>query len=446
MNAHTAICRDSQQIARMIDDPNRLSSTPRFQSAGSLITHDEAIALLKQRIAPIAGRETVLLSAASGRILAEAAIAAHPVPLHTNSAVDGYAFVESEVAADPDRSWPIAGRSAAGHPFRGHRPAGCVIRALTGAVMAAETDTVAMQEDCSVSPDGMHVRLPKLKRGANVRRAGEDVAAGTVLFEPGHVLRPQDLAALASVGIAEVPVFKRLRIAVVSSGDEIKEPGSGPIAVGEVYDANAPMLAALGGLVGATVTSLGILADDRELVQRTLADAAPNFDVVLTSGGASQGEEDHMAASLGKLGSRHFWQVAIKPGRPMMFGEIGNTVVVGLPGNPVAVFVCGLMYAFPMLRRLGGAEWPTPRRYRLPAAFAFEGRKIGRREFWRGILADTPAGLAVEKFPRDGSGLISGLRVADGLIDIPETAADIAAGDLVDFIPFSEFGIAAKSN
>lgn len=424
--------------------PPRASSL-RFQSAGSLITHDEAIARLRARIEPIAGRDIVALASASGRTLAAPMTATHPVPLHTNSAVDGYAFVSSEVATDPDRLWPIAGRAAAGHPFRGERPAAHVIRALTGAVMPAGTDTVAMQEDCALEPDGSGVRIPKLKAGANVRKAGEDVAAGTVLFEPGHVLRPQDLAALASVGVAEVPVYKPLRIAVVSSGDEIKAPGSGPIAVGEVYDANAPMLAALGALVGASVTSLGILADDRALVQRTLTEAARNFDVVLTSGGASQGEEDHMAASLGELGSRHFWQIAIKPGRPMMFGEIESTVVVGLPGNPVAVFVCGLMYAFPMLRRLGGASWPIPRRYRLPAAFAFEGRKVGRREFWRGILSDTPQGLAVDKFARDGSGLISGLRVADGLIDIPENAADIAVGDLVDFIPFSEFGIAPKS-
>jgi molybdopterin molybdotransferase len=420
-------------------------TSPRFQPAASLITHDEAIARLKARIAPIAGHETVPLASAAGRALADLITAPHPVPLHTNSAVDGYAYVAAEVEADPTRHWPIAGRAAAGHPFRGERPAGHVIRALTGAVMPAGTDTVAMQEDCTLSPDGSGVLIPRLKSGANVRKAGEDVAAGTVLFESGHVLRPQDLAALASVGVADVPVYKPLRIAVVSSGDEIKSPGSGPIAIGEVYDANAPMLLALGGLVGATVTNLGILADDRVLVERTLAAAARDYDVVLTSGGASQGEEDHMAASLGKLGSRHFWQIAIKPGRPMMFGEIGNTIVVGLPGNPVAVFVCGLMYAFPMLRRLGGAAWPAPRRYRLPAAFAFKGRKVGRREFWRGILTDTSQGLTVDKFARDGSGLISGLRVADGLIDIPEHATDIAVGDLVDFIPFTEFGIAPKN-
>jgi molybdopterin molybdotransferase len=414
----------------------------RFVPAGTLITHDEAIERLRERIQPIVTEETVALDRASGRVLARAILATQPVPLHTNSAVDGYAFVAAEVATNPERSWPIAGRAAAGHPFRDMRPAGSVIRTLTGAVLPADTDTVAMQEDCEVSSDGRSVRLPRgLKRGANVRSAGEDVATGTTLFEPGHVLRPQDLAALASVGVADIPVYRRLRIAVVSTGDEVRTPGSGPIEIGEVYDANAPMLIALGAMCGAEVTSLGILADDAALVETTLQEAARCFDVVLTSGGASKGEEDHMAAALEKLGSRHFWQIAIKPGRPMMFGEIGSTVVVGLPGNPVAVFVCGLMYAHPLLRRLGGGAWPVPRRYKLPAAFCFQNRKVGRREFWRGILCETASGLAVEKYARDGSGLISGLRAADGLIDISESASDVAEGDLVDFIPFSEFGI-----
>ena len=415
----------------------------RFAPADAMITHHEAIARLRDRIQPIVRQETVALDQAAGRILAGTIAAPHPVPLHTNSAVDGYAFVAAELAAAPGRFWPIAGRAAAGHPFRDDRPAGSIIRALTGAVLPADTDTVAMQEDCALAADGQSVRLPEsLKRGANVRKAGEDVAAGSTLFEPGHVLRPQDLAALASVGVADVPVYRQLRIAVVSTGDEVRAPGAGPIAVGEVYDANAPMLMALAAACGAQVTNVGILADDSALVERTLEDAARTFDVVLTSGGASKGEEDHMAAALGKLGARHFWQIAIKPGRPMMFGEVGSTIVVGLPGNPVAVFVCGLMYAHPLLRRLGGGTWPVPRRYKLPAAFQFENRKVGRREFWRGILTETPRGLAVEKYARDGSGLISGLRAADGLIEIPEDARDVGEGDMVDFIPFTEFGTA----
>ena len=163
--------------------------------------------------------------------------------------------------------------------------------------------------------------------------------------------------------------------------------------------------------------------------------------MVITSGGASQGEEDHFVASLDRLGKRHLWQLAIKPGRPMSFGQIGNCVVVGLPGNPVAVFVCFLMYVFPLLRALGGAPWPEPRRWLLPAAFQIPSRKTGRREFWRAKLLTTDGNLAVEKFARDGSGLITSLRLADGLIDVPEDTPSVRNGDPVAFIPFTEFGI-----
>ncbi len=162
---------------------------------------------------------------------------------------------------------------------------------------------------------------------------------------------------------------------------------------------------------------------------------------IVTSGGASRGEEDHLITTLDKIGKRHMWQLAIKPGRPMALGQIGDCIVLGLPGNPVAVFVCFLLYAFPMLRALGGAAWPEPRRLHLPANFDFTGRKTGRREFWRGALVETAAGLAVDKFNRDGSGLITGLRWAEGLIDIPEDAPDVKRGQAVAFIPFTEFGI-----
>jgi molybdopterin molybdotransferase len=179
-------------------------------------------------------------------------------------------------------------------------------------------------------------------------------------------------------------------------------------------------------------------------VKARLAETARAFDVIITSGGASRGEEDHVVSALDALGKRHLWQLAIKPGRPMSFGQIGDCVVVGLPGNPVAVFVCFLLYVWPLLRRMGGAAWPEPRRYKLPALFAFPGRKTGRREFWRGILKETPRGLGLDKFPRDGSGLISGLRAADGLIDIPEDVTDVQPGDLLAFIPFAEFGIVGR--
>ncbi len=414
-----------------------------FAHANELLKHDEAIALLRARMAPVTGSELVALSAASGRILSSTVIAPHPVPMHTNAAVDGYALAHADYNSDTVQLWPVAGRSAAGHPFSGSHVAKTVVRILTGAVMPGGTDTVVMQEDVEVlSGEHSQIRIHRgLKPSANVRKAGEDVAEGSTLFDAGHRLRPQDLAALASIGVGHVACSARLKVAIVSTGDEVRQAGSGELRLGEVFDANAPMLRALVERTGAGVTDLGILPDDPAVVRDTLAKAAGQFDVVLTSGGASRGEEDHMATALAKLGSRHFWQIAVKPGRPMMFGQIGKALVVGLPGNPVAVFVCFLMYVSPMLRTLSGEQWPEPRRYRLPAAFDFANRKPGRREFWRGMLIETVHGLQVYKFQRDGSGLISGLRAADGLIDIPEDVPGVARGDLVDFIPFSEFGV-----
>jgi molybdopterin molybdotransferase len=208
-----------------------------------------------------------------------------------------------------------------------------------------------------------------------------------------------------------------------------------------VHDVNTPLLLALADRCIADVTDLGVWPDDRAIVTERLTASAGQYDLLITSGGASQGEEDHISHALADLGERHFWQIAVKPGRPLMLGQIGDTPVIGLPGNPVAVFVCFLMYVWPLMRRLGGAEWHEPRRFPLKADFEFRNRKVGRREFWRGTTVQTPEGLMVRKFPRDGSGLISGLRAADGLIDIPEQAPDVEKGQLVDFIPFSEFGI-----
>ncbi len=411
--------------------------------------HDEAIGLLRSRLCSIVQSERLSLDQALGRVLKGPVIARQPVPAHTNSAVDGYAFAHSCYGPLDGVRLPITGRSTAGRPYEGPVRPGSAVRILTGAVVPDGLDTVAMQEDCQTLADG-EVSIPAgLKRGANIRHAGEDVITGTLLAEAGHCLRPQDLAALASAGCADVSCYQRLKVGIVSSGDEIVRLGTGPLTTGQVFDANQPMLQSLVKLAGCEARDLGVWRDDAEEVRQRLVAATASVDVVLTSGGASRGDEDHMAAAIAALGSVHFWQLAVKPGRPMMFGQVPRSgssgaqtcLVVGLPGNPVAVFVCFLMYVMPMLRQLSGGTWTEPRRYRLPARFSFTGRKSGRREFWRGILVDGADGLAVDKYGRDGSGLISGLRAADGLIDIAEEAGDVALGDLVDFIPFSEFGI-----
>ncbi|MDX2259320.1 MAG: molybdopterin molybdotransferase MoeA [Hyphomicrobiaceae bacterium] len=417
-----------------------------FRPGAERMAHGEAIALLRARLAPIAAVERLPLAEAHHRILAEDLTAARAVPEHTNAAVDGYAVRHDDYVAAGGRAMPIAGRAAAGHPLAGRPSEASAVRILTGATLPEPCDTVVMQEDVTLmeGADGVPaVVLPDgIKRGANVRRAGEDVAAGALLFTAGNRLRAQDLAALASVGIAAVACYRRLRVGLVSTGDEIIRPGAAPRGAGDVFDANAPMLAGLVTAAGGEPVDLGVWPDQPAVIAERLAEAARSVDVIVTSGGASRGEEDHMAAAVAASGQRHFWQINVKPGRPMLMGQIGDTVVVGLPGNPVAVFVCFLMYVHPMLRRLGGGPFSEPVRYSLPAAFEVKGRKVGRREFWRASLVTAAdGGLAVEKFARDGSGLISGLRAADGLIDIPEGHGDVAYGDRVAFMPFAEFGL-----
>jgi molybdopterin molybdotransferase len=417
-----------------------------FLSDRDRLRHDEALAILRARIGPVVGRERLALPQALNRVLAEAVIAQEDVPAHTNAAVDGYSFAAADYRLDGATMLALSGRAAAGHPRLGVLPPGSAVRIFTGAVLPEGHDTVAMQEDAREGVEDGHavVTIPGgLKAKANVRKAGEDVKVGETVLAAGAVLRPQDLGALAALGIAEVSCFARLKVALLASGDEIVRP-TRALKRGQVYDANTPMLQALIAGAGAVAVDLGVLPDDAAIVRQRLAEAAADYDVIITSGGASRGEEDHMVAALDALGKRHLWQLAIKPGRPMTFGQIGDSILVGLPGNPVAVFVCFLLYVWPLLRRLGGAAWPEPRRFLLPARFAFPDRKLGRREFWRGTLVAEPQGLAVSKFPRDGSGLISGLRAADGLIEIPEDVPAVAWGDLVAFLPFAEFGISAR--
>jgi molybdopterin molybdotransferase len=407
------------------------------------LPHDEAIAILKARVRPVVGVEQVDLADAEGRFLAEDIVSSRPIPAHDNAAVDGYAF--GYAAHDRQRGvgLKVIGQAAAGHPFSGIPPADGAVRIFTGAVMPQGLDTVAMQEDVRLEQEGDQLRaiIPAgLKQGANRRLAGEDAKASEVLLKAGARLRPQDVATAASTGLNRLNCFAKLKVAVLSTGDEILRPGES-FSPGKVYDANAPMLHGLLNTAGAEAANLGVLPDQAELVKDALADAARRFDAILISGGASQGAEDHVVKSLDALGKRHLWQIAIKPGRPMSFGQIGDCVVLGLPGNPVAVFVCFLIYVRPALTRLGGGAWPEPRRFQLPAAFS-QKKKVGRREFWRVRLTKGEGGrVEVVKFPRDGSGLISSLRESDGLVEVGEDVCEVTEGRLVDFIPYTEFDL-----
>ena len=407
------------------------------------IAHHEALAILRSRVHPAVESEEVQLAEAAGRFLAEALVSPRPIPAHDNAAVDGYAFAHSAYNKEKGAKLIVAGEASAGHPFQAKPPPDSAVRIFTGAVMPSGLDSVVMQEDARIEPMGnerwVHIP-PGLKQGANRRLAGEDSKPGDVLVEVGTTLRPQEVATAAATGLDRLWCYAPLKVAVISTGDEILRPGEA-FAPGRVYDANAAMLKGLIQAAGGEAVDLGILPDDAGLVRAALSDASRRYDAVVISGGASQGAEDHVVRSIDALGKRHLWQIAIKPGRPMSFGQIGDCVVLGLPGNPVAVFVCFLIYVRPVLTRLAGGVWPEPVSFPLPASFA-QKKKVGRREFWRARLKrETSGRLAVAKFARDGSGLISSMREADGLIEVAENVSEVREGDMVDFIPFTEFGL-----
>ena len=327
--------------------------------------HDEALAVLKSRVRPVVDVESVDLHVAKGRYLAESVLAPRDIPAHDNAAVDGYAFSHAGYDRQIGARLRIVGEAAAGHPYPTAPSRDDAVRIFTGAVMPDGFDTVVMQEDVRIEQQSGQTWVvipPGLKRGANRRLAGEDAKLGAVLVEAGVRMRPQDVASAAACGLDRLRCYAPLKVAIVSTGDEILRAGD-PFVPGKVYDANAPMLEGLIESVGAIPVDLGVLPDRADRVREALAEAARTYDVVIVSGGASQGAEDHVARTIDAIGKRHLWQIAIKPGRPMSFGQIGDCVVLGLPGNPVAVFVCFLIYVSPVLARLAGGAWAEPVRY-----------------------------------------------------------------------------------
>lgn len=393
---------------------------------------DEALALLRDRLSPVVGQERVTLGAAAGRVLAEAQVARRANPPQANTAVDGYGFAHASLTQGDQILPLVAGRAAAGVPHRGVVPPGHAIRVLTGAALPEGVDTVILQEDVTLG-EGRIAFRGGLKRGANTRRAGEDVAAGDIVLEAGRVLTPADLALCAAVGLAELPVHTRLRVAVLSTGDEVVEPGA-EAREGQIYDANRPMLLALLHQMGHDAVDLGRMADDRAALRDALDRGAGQADAILTSGGASSGDEDHVSALLNEAGAMTEWRIAMKPGRPLALGMWGGTPVFGLPGNPVAAMVCTLIFACPALAVLSGAKWQVPQAFDVPAGFE-KRKKPGRREYLRARIREGRA----EVFVSEGSGRISGLSWAEGLVELPDGAVEIRHGDPVRYLPFASF-------
>jgi molybdopterin molybdotransferase len=410
-----------------------------FATPGRRIAVTEALRLLRERTAPIVGRETVPLDAAVGRILALPWIAARDVPAFDNVAVDGYAFAYTEAMAEAQVALRLApGRAAAGHPYPGPVAAGECVRVLTGAPVPAGTDTVALQEAVRVE-DGRVLLPAGLRRGANRRRAGEDIREGAVVVAAGTRLAPQHIGVAAELGLGTVELYARLRVAVLSSGDEIVEPGHA-LPEGGVYDANRHILKALLARLPAEVGDLGIVRDDAAAVAAALARAARGHHVVLASGGASRGDEDHIVRLVGERGRLDFWQIAMKPGRPLAFGRLGDAVFIGLPGNPVATMVCFLLFARPVLLRLAGADWPEPRRWPVRAAFAMT-KQPGRTELVRARLEADDGAWRALRIPRQGSGVLTTMTEAEGLVELDAAMTELREGDTVPFLSFAELGL-----
>jgi molybdopterin molybdotransferase len=406
-----------------------------FAFGGPMMSVDEAVGIITSRVTAVQETETVPLSAADGRVLARDIAAPLALPPFTNSAVDGYAVRAADLPREQEQAFPVAGRVKAGSSASVAKP-GHAVRIFTGAPMPEGTDTVFMQEDVRIDEAGHVVLPPGLKTGANVRPAGEDIPQGHLALKRGERLRPQDVALAAAFGLTAMEVARRIRVAVFSTGDEIASPGT-PRAAEQLFDSNRFMLMAMLQRLGCEVSDLGIIKDAREPLASALKQAARQHDLILTSGGVSTGEEDHVKAGVESVGSLVLWRMAIKPGRPVAMGIIDGAPFIGLPGNPVASFVTFVHVVRPTVLALAGAAPEQPIAIPVRAAFTYK-KKAGRREYVRVSLRRAPDGvLEAHKFPREGAGLLSSLVDTDGLVELGEEITKVESGQGVGFLNYA---------
>jgi molybdopterin molybdotransferase len=407
-----------------------------FAFGGPMISVDEAVAIIAARVSAVQDIETVSLRDADGRILAGDIFAPLPLPPFTNSAVDGYAVRSGDLPPAEEAAFPVAGRVQAGASANAAIAPGHAVRIFTGAPMPDGADTVFMQEDVRIEAGNKVVVPAGLKPGANVRPAGEDIPLGHSALKAGQRLRPQDVALIAAFGLTEVDVTRRIRVAVFSTGNELVSPGA-PRAAAQLFDSNRFMLMAMLARLGCDVSDLGILRDERTSLADALKNVSNAHDLILTTGGVSTGEEDHVKAGVESVGTLVLWRMAIKPGRPVAMGIIGGTPFIGLPGNPVASFVTFVHVVRPTVLALAGAVQQPLIAMPVRAAFSYN-KKIARREYVRVTLRKGSDGaLEVTKFPREGAGLLSSLVDTDGLVELGEEITQVQPGQTVGFLSYA---------
>lgn len=398
---------------------------------------DVALDRILSSITPVAETETVAVRDSLGRILAEDIVSTINVPSGTNSAMDGYAILGSDIPASGTNELKVLGTAFAGKPFSDKVNSGECVRIMTGAVMPAGTDTVVMQEHVEKNHDRIRID-DENTAGANVRQAGEDIAAGDMVLTRGTEITPADIGFIASLGMAEVKMTRKLRVAFFSTGDELRSVGEA-LEVGQVYDSNRYTLYGMLARLGVEIIDMGVIRDDPQALQAGFEQAAARADVLITSGGVSVGEADYVKEILESVGTVNFWKVAMKPGRPLAFGKINHTWFFGLPGNPVSVMVTFYQFVQPALRYLMGARDIASHTFRVLCKSRLK-KRPGRIEYQRGILSrDDNGHLVVHKTGAQGSGILRSMAEANCFIILPMESGPVEPETMVEVQPF--FGL-----
>ena len=418
---------------------NEIESQPNCEDElnTGLLTVDEARARILDAVNMIRDTHTAALRDALGQVLAADVVSPIDVPSHTNSAMDGYAVRAADLPADGPRTFLVAGTSWAGRPYIGPVGPGEAVRIMTGGMMPEGMDCVVMQEQVEIDADTNSVHIGTgHSAGQNVRAAGEDVEAGQTVLSAGRRLTAADIGVLASLGLGKVSIYRKLRVAFFSTGDELRAVGE-PLCPGEIYDSNRYTLYGMLKKLDVEIIDMGVVRDQRELIEKAFKDAAASADAIITSGGVSVGEADFVKETLEKLGSMSFWKIAMKPGRPVTFGHINKAVFFGLPGNPVSVMVTFFQFVRPALLKMTGDN-DTLDAYTVHARTTTALRKRpGRYEFQRGVLGQTvPGEFSVRSAGAQGSGILRSMSEANCFILLDPDRTRVEAGEVVEVQPF----------
>ena len=407
-----------------------------FKYSKKRISLEKAVSILEKRIKCIKKTQKIKLDQSLGRILSKDIISKLNVPSFNNSAVDGYTFKYSDLNKKKETTLKLSGRITAGQNFNKRIKKNEIARIFTGAKIPEGADTVIMQEDCDVINNQI-VLKPGIFKGANIRKKGEDIKYGKKILPKGLKLKAQEIALIASIGIKEINVFEKLTVGIFTTGNELCEPGA-KISNSGIYDSNRYCLKNLLETINCSVKDYGIKKDNEKLIKNTLKKISKECDLIITTGGMSVGEEDYVRKVLEKNGSLNFWNIAIKPGRPVALGNIFKRPFIGLPGNPVSVMITFLKIALPTINKLSGFSSPKEKNFIVITDFNFK-KKSGRKEFLRVTISKNLNGqIKIKNYPKSGSGVFTSMVETDGLIELPEKLTYLKKGTKIRFVPYIE--------